>query len=193
MNKCQEIFNRVCQLFEKLKKNTKNEDEVVEKLNNLFAKHPNILTLQNEEGQNLGMVACEMKLQEIVCIILNDKEAGVQQDAMGCNIGMYCACNGLEKATIKSLSNEEASIQQDKKGFNIGMYASFYGLEQAVFKALQNSIARKQLSRTGNTIESIAVDNGLKKIVDIFYQTYGYDIEVEEIEEGLGEIENLLK
>lgn len=193
MKKYQEIFDRVCQLFDKLKENAKNKDEVVAKLGELFTKHPNILTLQNEYGQNLGMIACEDGLQEIVCMILNNEEACVQQDLSGYNIGMYSAGNGLERATIKSLSNERASVQQDKKGLNIGMYASLNGLEQAVFKALQNPIARRQKSKMGDSIESIAEKQGLNKILETFYQTYGYEVEVAEVEAGLGEIESLFK
>lgn len=163
MRREDEIFEKFKNLFNRLSEIGEVDYKTMTKLGRIFAKHPKILTIQNEKGKNLGIIACEKNLEDIVLLILDNYEASVQLDNTGENIGMRAAALGLERATLKALNNEVASVQQCKDGFNIGMFAAWKGLEKATLKALDNSEASVQQNRYGINIGMAAAQNGLEK------------------------------
>lgn len=152
-----DVFERVCNLLKEMK-NKKISPKTLDDFKRLFKKFPELLTMQTEVKKvneyfyggklNLGMLAAEYGLEEIVLLVLDNEKASVQQDCNGKNIGMYAAINGLERAVLKALDNEEASVQQDEKGMNIGMFAAKNGLEEATLKALDNKEASRQMCNT---------------------------------------------
>lgn len=175
--------NKQKEAFEKLKgflerhKGYKLKASEIKTLQEMFNKYPEVLTYQDENGMNLGMWACEYKMEPIVLMALDDAEASIQQDKYGQNIGMFAAWKELEGASLKALDNVEASVQQEKSGWNIGMRAACKGMAKATAKALQNTQARKQKNVLNDTIESLAKENGLSGVVKKFYNSKHFSVE----------------
>ena len=86
---------------------------------NRMKENPEILTIQDEDGKNLGMHAALNEMEDVVLFALENHEASVQQSQFGDNIGMVAATFGLRKATIKALENPIASSQKNKDGETI--------------------------------------------------------------------------
>ena len=127
--------------------------ETEEKILKIIEEDERVLTKQNLSGCNIGMMAAELGLENVVLRSLDNEEASLQQDEYGYNIGMYSAMHKLEKATIKALNNEKASLQQEKIcDMNIGMISARYGLEKATLKALDNKKACLQKCSEGFNI-----------------------------------------
>lgn len=108
--------------------------------------HSEILTMQNEQGKNFGMIAADNQIEYAVIEALKHPEASIQLDDEKMNIGMYAAKNRLINATNIALDNITASTQQEKFGSNIGMIAITNGLgEDIAIKAISNKKAATQL------------------------------------------------
>lgn len=102
--------------------------ELDEQLAIIFRKYPDILTIQDEDGYNLGMFAAIRKLEKSVIIALDNFEASVQQDKDGWNIGMFAVNSGLEQAALKSMENKEACKQKNRYGETIeSLYQKKFG------------------------------------------------------------------
>lgn len=177
-----EVFKNVCEIFERLNNDKQVKNKSLAKLNELFETYPEILTIQNREGENLGMIACKMKLEKIVLAILNNHEASIQQDKNGNNIGIHAVYNNLEEAMLKALDNEEASTEQNNMGYNIGMCAASRGLKKVVEKALQNPAAKAQKTKTGLTIEIAQQLYEQEEKLEDYYKAYSYSCDLEDIE-----------
>lgn len=166
----QKKFDEVIELIEKtheqynLDLNIKKRKELDKKIAEIFKKFPDILTIQDENGYNLGMIAAQYKLEQSVLVALDNMEASLQQNYRGYNIGMTAAEYCLEQAVLKALDNQQASLQQNHFGYNIGMIAAQKKMEQATLKALENKKASEQQGGWNNdNIGMIAVDSGLEQ------------------------------
>lgn len=148
------LINRTHEKYN-LEENLGKRKQLDEKIAIIFKEFPDILTIQDKYGYNLGIIAVQYKLEQSVLVALDNIEASLQQDNWGCNIGIHAANKGLEQAVLKALDNNEASLQQNELGKNIGMSAADNDLKQAALKAMQNKEACKQKDGYGNTIESI--------------------------------------
>lgn len=149
------VFNLVNNIYKSIKSEQTNFNDLL-KVKRLFDEHPEILTYQNSDGKNLGMLACEFEHERIAMFALDNNEASIQQDNNGMNIGMYAASHKLERATLKALDNETASLQQDNDGNNIGMHSAIWRLEKATLKAKTNEEAIKQTNIYGKNIDKLA-------------------------------------
>ena len=79
-------------------------------------KYPEVLTIQNARGRNIGMIACDYGLERIAIKALDNKIAATQRNNEGYSIGMVAAYNRLEKVVLKALENPEAAKQVDPFG-----------------------------------------------------------------------------
>ena len=92
--------------------------------------NPEVLTIQDENGMNLGMHCAKNGLEKVVLYCLNDEKASLQTDNRGKNLGIYCAIYYLKKAMIKALKNKHAYWHMDDNGYRIRDYAlEFLDLE----------------------------------------------------------------
>ena len=116
--------------------------EVEEKVLSLIEENAKVLNYKMDNGENIGMYAARLGLEEIVLRSLDDNIASSQRDKINKRtIGMYAAMYKLERAAIKALDNNEASLKQDRSGLNIGMHCAIYKLKDATLKALDNTQA----------------------------------------------------
>ena len=135
---------------EKLAK--EKQQQVTQKILSLIDENEDVLTIVNNEGYNIGMIAAKLKLEDVVLRALDNHEASLQQSRIGkMNMGMLSAEYDLEKATIKALDNHKASLQISSFHENIGMKAARCGLENATLKALDNYEASIQQDSWGYT------------------------------------------
>ncbi len=143
-----------------------------------FEKYPEILTYQDKNGENLGMWAADLGLEEIVILTLNNEEASTQRNAFNdYNTGMIAARSGLEKATLKALDNEEANTQQAENGDTIGISAARSGLKNATQKAFLYPVGRYHKNKYGNSIESLALQNNIRVSQDgLEWEAFANDV-----------------
>lgn len=93
--------------------------------------NPEVLTIQDENGMNLGMHCAKNGLEKVVLRCLEDETTCSQTDNQGRNIGMHCAINRLKKAMIKAMRNKYAYWHMDNHGYRIRDYAlEFLDLEE---------------------------------------------------------------
>lgn len=118
----------------------------------ILTKYPEVATIRDKEGRNVGMLAAMYNYENIVLKVLDSEEASTQQDIYGCNIAILSASRKLERAVLKALDNEKASVQQDDYGWNAGMVSAMYKLPNATKKALKNKEACEQMDFKGQTI-----------------------------------------
>lgn len=163
-DRLKQAFDKVCDMLTRLSKAKDVDNSTIAKFENLFAKHPEILTYQDQYGRNLGMVAGTLGFEQLVLVALDNYEASIQQNINGANIGMVVALNQLETATLKALDNKVASTQQDKDGWNIGIYAIYSRLEKPALKALDNREASVQLNKDGRNMGMVSALKGLDKV-----------------------------
>ena len=168
-----------------------NRNALEEKVLTIINKVPKMLTVQDKNKCNIGMIACEFGLEKVVLKALENYDASIQQDKAGMNIGMHAAFWGLEEATLKALDNSKASIQQCDtfypegfdsnrtwmktndprhrnivwKGLNIGMFAVKGHLRRASLKALDNPYASTQTDENKQNIGMMAAQNKLQDVV----------------------------
>jgi len=158
-------------------KNIMNSEYIEKNIIERIKKFPKVLRLQNEEKQNIGMLATIYGMFDVVNIALSDKVASTQTDINGKNIGIYLSetiyyekqnvrdwfrqDDFIDDLLIKALKNPIASIQQDNNGNNIGMNVARRKSVKVVKTALKNPIASKQKNKRGETILDIAYKTNL--------------------------------
>ena len=140
-------------VLRKLNKSKDDYEKIVEdKILSYIEENDEVLTIQNEYGSNIGMLAADLKLENIVLRSLDNPIASTQQNTYRENIGIRSACNRLERATLKALDNHEASLQCDEFGLNIGMMAANCEMENVVLKALDNKEACRHIDLWGDNL-----------------------------------------
>lgn len=118
-------FNQFVKLIEltnkkyKLTKNAEKRRELDKIIAEVCTIFPDILTIQDEYGENIGMISVEYGLEQAVLVALNNKEASLQQNFLGFNIGMLVVLNGYEALTLKAMQNKEACKQKNIDGDTI--------------------------------------------------------------------------
>lgn len=145
-----------------IRRNQKVQQELDKKIRRTIMMYPELLTVQDEHKQNIGIICAKFGLEQSVLVALQDNEASLQQDESGMNIGMWCAIGQLFNAVVNALDNNEASLQQDCWGRNIGMFCAMLKLETATLKALNNYQASLQQDETGFNIGIYAAQSGLE-------------------------------
>lgn len=165
--KFEEIKSLIKKTDEKcnLKQNEQVKQELETYIKQVFIEYPEILTIQDNYGMNLGMYTAIFDMEQATLIALDNHEASIQQNILGYNIGMCAAAHKLPKATLKALDNPVASVQQDDGGLNIGMHAARYGNEDAVLKALDNPVASVQQDVDGLNMAMYALYKKLTKAI----------------------------
>lgn len=165
MVKYNDIFDEVSEKLGAFTRNEANQGYMTA-VKEVIKQHPEILTIQNKHGENLGMIACKKHDEEFAMFCLKSRVASIQRDNKGRNIGMYACMFGLENVAMKALDNPKASVQIDAKGRNIGMFCALYGLENATIKALKNKQASTQQCKgTKFNIGMYAVGSGMVRAV----------------------------
>jgi len=138
---------------------------------NIIDKDDSILTCQDLNGRNLGMIAALASCEKVVLRTLENEEAIIQTDRHGQNVGFYSAWRGLAKATSKVLDNPVASTQQNERGSIIGMEAAHHpDMEDVVIKALQNKEASVMTDCQGFNIGIEAAKYGLIRAAEFALQ-----------------------
>lgn len=84
---------------------------------------PYLLTIQDNRGLNLGMIAADYGLERVVVKCLDNETASLQVDNNGQTIGIHAAIAFLKKATIKAMRNRDAYWHMDNEGQRISNYA----------------------------------------------------------------------
>jgi len=145
--------------------------EVEDKILSLIEENDKVLIVQNNNYQNIGMLAAKLRLENVVLRALENDEASTQQDGFtNMNIGMFAAYNQLQKATMKALDNKKASCQQENYGRTIGMLAAQSKFEDCVLKALENNEACKKYDYRDENIEiycaRYSLENATLKVLD---------------------------
>lgn len=84
---------------------------------------PYLLTIQDNRGLNLGMIAADYGLERVVVKCLDNETASLQVDNNGQTIGIHAAIAFLKKATIKAMKNSYAYWHMDNEGQRISNYA----------------------------------------------------------------------
>ena len=138
--------------------------------------NPQVLSLQNESGQTIGMLACEYNLFFVMNFCLKKRSCLLHQDKKGRTMGHYIAKKETTTHYDRNLEREDdifdlmlkkilkdnlASILQDEDGNNIGMLAAKRKSKKVFAIARKNKIAMGQQNKAGETIESIARESGL--------------------------------
>lgn len=125
--------------IELLKKNYKYNINQ-EKISKILIKYPKILRYQDENGNNLGMVACQVKLSRIILASLCDPVASNQVNVYGNTIAMYCAYYDVNDVLDMLLCDSEVCRKQNKSGMTLGMIMANNRRtdEQLLLKALDD-------------------------------------------------------
>jgi hypothetical protein len=89
----------------------------------IIKEKPYILTMQDNRGLNLGMIAADYGLERVVVKCLDNETASLQVDNNGQTIGIHAAIAFLKKATIKAMRNRYAYWHLDNDGQRISNYA----------------------------------------------------------------------
>lgn len=161
MIKYSDIFDEVSEKLGAFTRDKANQ-EYMTAIKGFIEQHPEILAIQNKNGENLGMIACKRHDEEFAMFCLKSRVASTQRDIRGRNIGMYACMFGLEDVAMRALDNPKASVQVDAKGRNIGMFCALYGMEDATIKALKNKQASEQQAKdTKFNIGMYAVAGGM--------------------------------
>ena len=123
--------------------------------------------IQDPYGRNMGMIAAQNKMENVVLEALDNYELSTQVDEFNRNIAMYAAINKLEKSVIKSFRNLDASLQEDSDGKIAAFLAVENGLEKAGLEAIQiPKIARYiNLSNNCKNLAMVAADNNMDSII----------------------------
>ena len=105
---------------------------------------PELAVTGNYLQQNMGMVAADLRQEDIVIKALENEEVALQRNIYHENLGMIAAKRGLRTATLVALKNEQAATQQAERGYNIGMFAVESGMYDVGIVALDNPVASLQ-------------------------------------------------
>lgn len=145
----------------------KDKVKVVEdRILSLIEENDKVLTLTNDNLQNIGMLAANLKLENVVLRALDNEVEATKIDGFdGNNLGMYAAINGLEKATLKALDNHAASCMQNCSCDTIGMIAARSGLTSCVLKALDNKVASRIQDWYGDNLGMVAAKMCMEEAV----------------------------
>lgn len=145
----------------------KDKVKVVEdRILSLIEENDKVLTLTNENLQSIGMIAADLKLENVVLRALDNEEESTKIDGfVGNNLGMYAAINGLEKATLKALDNHTASCMQNLNCDTIGMIAARSGLTSCVLKALDNKVSSLIQDWHGDNLGMVAAKMYMEEAV----------------------------
>ncbi len=153
-------------------------DDMLEKsIIGKIKKHPQVLRLQDKNtGFNIGMVAADSKMFNVVSVAIKDEVALLQTDKNNKNIGHHLAevrltnivqrgykreDDYVDELLMEILKNPRASLQKDCDGNNIGMKVAGRSSIKALKKALKNELAATQKNNNGETMLSIAQKSGL--------------------------------
>lgn len=107
---CQELFGVIVKSFKKSLGNSvlpfgatsRISQKKLDEFKELLVELPDTFSVVNEDGQNLGMIACEYGVEEIALLALNNKEASLQQDDMGGKYWHVCGYLWIRKCRFKS-------------------------------------------------------------------------------------------
>lgn len=99
--------------------NQKVQQELDKKIRRTLMVYPELLTVQDEHKQNIGIICAKFGLEQSVLVALQSNEASLQQDEDCRNIGMHCALSSLTKSVIKSMQNKKTCEQVSKYGETI--------------------------------------------------------------------------
>ena len=145
----------------------KDKVKVVEdRILSLIEENDKVLTLTNENLQSIGMLAADLKLENVVIRALDNEEESTKIDGfVGNNLGMYAAINGLEKATLKALDNHAASCMQNSNCDTIGMITARSGLTSCVLKALDNKVSSLIQDWHGDNLGMVAAKMYMEEAV----------------------------
>ncbi|MBR6779272.1 MAG: hypothetical protein IKM43_03925 [Clostridia bacterium] len=118
------------------------------KLINIIDEHPELVTIQDKDGYNLGMICAQYGLEKVVINCLKDADAATQQNCRSQNIGMIAAAQPvqLKKATLFALQNKEAVAQMDNQGRTIARLAYDFIEKEEVNKVLSETAYEDVLS-----------------------------------------------
>lgn len=112
--------------------------EAEEDIEKILAEDPELLTYQNENGFNIGMLAAyHGVVKSLIVKSLQNPVAACQQDKNGKTIGMKCCESNLEDMVLLALDNKQASLLQDNYNFNIGHFAVIRSMKSATLKVLE--------------------------------------------------------
>ena len=152
------ILNNPSMLEEKKK-------EIETKIISLIDENEEVLNVVDLQNENIGIIACDFGLEEVVIRALDNETASMHLDNYGYSLGMWAAKRHMERATLKALDSDALSTQECDFYTNIGMVAAEEKMEAATLKALDNYEASTQQDGLGLNIGMIAAQNGLEKAV----------------------------
>lgn len=145
----------------------KEKAKIVEdRILSLIEENDKVLTLTNDNLQNIGMLAANLKLENVVLRALDNEEESTKIDGfVGNNLGMYAAINCLERATLKALDNHTASCMQNCNCDTIGMIAARSGLTSCVLKSLDNKVSSLIQNWYGDNLGMVAAQMYMEEAV----------------------------
>lgn len=138
----------------------KGEDEVVA---DIFRQHPFVMTLADDYGTTLALVAVRNKLLKAGMVVAGDFNASTKQNVLGLTPGMVAALSkDMRPVALTILENHKlATIQKDctEKGVEDYLEYASLGMDKKLHRTIEDE--KRELKR--NTENAIL----FKKIYDI--------------------------
>ena len=142
---------------------------------------PEVMYCQNEDGENLGIIAIHNHYQDVADRILDDEKASLQIDNLGFNMGIWLAFLREEKLMEKAMQNEKLlkfkvpyiSENYENKyycGLTMTILAAMDGLDDLVSKAVLDKEVRLQQDSYGKSVGMHAIETNMKKTLEVIIQ-----------------------